>query len=88
MRHCVDICLEIVFFKWGNLVWMNGFETKGLGKKGVGTKGFGKKVLEGMVSGRMGHVTTRSCLLSIPLQVENIHILSLYRAETNVTVPP
>lgn len=58
MRHCVDICLEIVFFKWGNLVWMNGF---------------GKKV-----SGRMGHVTTRSCLLSIPLQVENIHIFSLY----------
>lgn len=67
MRHCVDICLEIVFFKWGNLVWMNGF---------------GKKV-----SGRMGHVTTRSCLLP-PLQVENIHIFSLYIAETNVTVPP
>ena len=28
MRHCVDICLEIVFFKWGNLVWMNGFGVK------------------------------------------------------------
>ena len=46
MRHSVDICLEIVFFKWGNLAWMNGFGKKGLGKKGVGTKGFGKKVLE------------------------------------------
>ena len=75
MRHCVDICLEIVFFKWGNLVWMNGFGKKGLGKKGVGTKGFGKKVLEGMVSGRMGH-ETRSCLL--PPYWSRIFTYSLY----------
>ena len=40
MRHSVDICLEIVFFKWGNLVWMKGFWMKGFGMNGFGMNGF------------------------------------------------
>ena len=45
MRHCVDICLEIVFFKWGNLVRMNGFGMNGLGKKGGWNEGVRKEGL-------------------------------------------